>query len=341
MPPRAGLTSRVVLLSLLGLLMSAAGLIMAFCHLSWEGGPRLYARVHAGELRSALRAAHGGPLGAFLLLNLSTLALRAVQLRAAARREDGAPPSLRSSYDAVAVGHLAHTLLPARLGEGARVLALCRAEPVATSSAVGAIALGRVCDLYALLVVTCGPPVLFGLPAARILGLAGPLHAAFALAGALAVVLYTLRRFSAGTTARLGPRIGGIFASFVDGLSALDSRQRLLALVGSSLCIPAFVSLSYLAAFAAFDLVLPAGAALVLVAAVFLAIAVPSAPSSLGVYHAAATFVLSALGADPARTAAFALCTHALGSIAFILLGGLSLARVGSVLGPLAARDRR
>jgi uncharacterized membrane protein YbhN (UPF0104 family) len=277
------------------------------------------------------------------LLNLSTLGLRAVQLRAAAKRPDGTPPSLRSCYHAVAVGHLAHTLLPARLGEGARVLALCRAEPIPASSALGAVALGRVCDLYALLAVTCGVPLLFGLPAARLLGLQGPLGVALGLAAALLALLYGLRRVRTRAVARLGPRIGGMFNSFVDGLSALDSRRRLFALISSSLLIPAFVSLSYRAAFAAFELSLPSGAALVLVATVFLAIAVPSAPSSLGVYHAAATFVLAAYGAAPARTAAFALCTHALGSIAFIALGGVSLARVGSIVRrgvrPVAARE--
>jgi hypothetical protein len=72
----------------------------------------------------------------------------------------------------------------------------------------------------------------------------------------------------------------------------------------------------------------------VLVATVFLAVALPAAPSSLGTYHAAVIWLLPSLGAPRASAAALALATHALAACAFVAAGSLSLVRVGLHLRP-------
>jgi hypothetical protein len=119
--------------------------------------------------------------------------------------------------------------------------------------------------------------------------------------------------------------VGGL----AEGLSALGSPSRLAEAALTSLAIPATVAACYAAAAHAFGIGLPQGGALLMVAAVFLAIAVPSAPSAVGVYHAVAGWVLAGYGAPVAAAAAFALSTHAIGVLEFILLGGISFVQMG------------
>ena len=103
--------------------------------------------------------------------------------------------------------------------------------------------------------------------------------------------------------------------------------------------IPIALAATYGAALYAFGLGgLPAGTTLVLVAAILFAIAIPSAPSSVGVFHAVTTWTLTALGAPPARAAAFALVTHAIGVVTFIGLGAVALSELG---GRAALREPR
>ena len=59
---------------------------------------------------------------------------------------------------------------------------------------------------------------------------------------------------------------------------------------------------------------------------------IPSAPSSVGVYHAAVTWLLPSLGAPLAQAAAFAIVTHAIGVVSFVALGTISLLEVGTSL---------
>src|SRR2546430_1956179 len=117
------------------------------------------------------------------------------------------------------------------------------------------------------------------------------------------------------------------------------TRGRLAEAALSTLCIPIALAGTYGSALYAFGLEgLPAGTTLVLVAAILFAIAIPSAPSSVGVFHAVATWTLTALGAPPATAAAFALVTHAIGVVSFIGLGAVALSELG---GRAALREPR
>jgi uncharacterized protein (TIRG00374 family) len=322
--PRA----RAIALGAIGVLASAVGLVLAFGRLSLDGGLHVEARVHAGELRAAFRAARGGWLLAFALLNFLTLPVRALQLRALARRADGTPPPLAACYHAIAVALLAQNILPARLGEAARVVTLARAGAVSPSVAAGAVVLGRVLDLLALIAVTTLPALALGLPALARVALGGAALGAL-LVGALALLVTARARVTAWA-ARLGPRWARAIGGFTDGLEALRSPPRLGLALAASLGAPSLSALAYACALHAFGLGgLGVEGALALTATVFLAVALPSAPSSLGVYHAAVTWLLAALGAPPAPAAALAVATHALSTLVSIAAGAASLARVG------------
>jgi uncharacterized membrane protein YbhN (UPF0104 family) len=129
---------------------------------------------------------------------------------------------------------------------------------------------------------------------------------------------------------RVRPWLAHAVGGFVDGLSALGDRRRLGWAGLATLAIPPTLALTYGAALLAFGMGgLPVGSALVLTAVVLFAIAVPSAPSSVGVFHAAATLTLTRLGAPAAEAAALALVVHAIGVVSFVSLGAVALAQLG------------
>lgn len=324
---------RTVAMGALGALVSGAGLLFAFWRVQLRGGVHVTPRVHLGELRVALGDARVGWLCAFAALNVTTLVLRAFQTQSLVRRKDGGAPRWYACWQSVTVGMMMQNILPARLSEAARVVALVRADDVRASTVTGALVLGRILDLVALLLVTCVPSIALGLAAAdtRAMHLFAAVGSAVAATlVALLVVFYRRRAAVAEWAHRQRPWLGTLVEGFAEGLSALGSRRRLAEASLSTLAIPVALAATYGAALHAFGLGgLPAGTALVLVAAVLFAIAIPSAPSSVGVFHAVTTWTLTALGAEPARAAAFALLTHAIGVVTFIGLGAIALSELG------------
>ncbi len=317
-----------------GLLVSAVALVLAFAHVHLEGGLRLEPRVHSVDLKAALASARLGWLVAFAVLNVASLLPRALQLRALVRRRDGSEPSLLATYHAQAISMLAQNVLPARMGEAARVVALAKADDVAPSQAAGAVVFSRVLDLVALILVTCVPALLLDVGASRHLRLAAEIGIGVGVTLVISLALLYRRREAVSRWAHgLRPSLGRAMSGFTEGLSALSSGRRLLEAALATLSAPVVVAACYGCALYAFNLGgLPTGTALVLVATVLFAIAIPSAPSSVGVYHAAVTWLLPSLGAAPAQAAAFAIVTHAIGVVSFVALGTVSMLKVGTSL---------
>jgi uncharacterized membrane protein YbhN (UPF0104 family) len=304
---------RRLAMAMLGLAVSALALWLSFRNLTFR------------EVWSAMRDARLGWLAAFAALGLGSWLPRAWQLRALARTRDDAPPSLAACWHAVGVAMLAQNVLPARIGEAARVVALARAGEVPPARAAGAVVLGRVIDLPALILCACAPCLL--LP----VGAVGPLRTV-AWTGTIAggallglMLLLARARSSERVLARVHPALGSIAAGFVDGLQAVRSAPRLAAAFAAACTAVLVVAASYACALHAFALDLPTGAAFAVVATVFLAVAIPAAPSSLGTYHAALIWLLPELGAPRATAAALAVATHALAVITYVSAGGVSL----------------
>jgi uncharacterized membrane protein YbhN (UPF0104 family) len=325
--------ARTVVLTAFGVAVSALGVVLAFWHVRFAGGLHLVPRVHLHELWSALRGVDPAWLCAFAALNISTLVLRAFQTQALVRRRDGGAPRWYACWQAVTVGMMAQNILPARLSEAARVVALVHADRVRASTVTGALVLGRILDLVALLACTCVPSIALGLAAADTRAMRTFAAVGSGVAAVLVALLIWFYRRRAQAVAwghRHRPWLGHLVDGLADGLSALGSRKRLGEAAASTILIPLALAATYGAALRAFGLGgLPTGTTLVLVAAVLFAIAIPSAPSSVGVFHAVTTWTLTALGAPPAQAAAFALTTHAIGVVTFIGLGAVALTELG------------
>jgi glycosyltransferase 2 family protein len=310
-----------------GLLVGATALVISFFHLSLHR-PFLTPRVALVDLASALHSARPSLFALFLLLNSSTLLLRGLQLSAIARRPDGTRPTLAASSRAVAVGILAHNLLPARLGEAARALVLARDGGVPLGGGVGALLVGRVFDLVALLLVACALPFALALDAARTPALHAVAGFGTGLAAALAALLAALhlgRHKIPQLFEKSAPRLSRTLRDFTGGLASLAEPRRLAPAALSSLAVPLLLAAANHAALAALAIDAPAGTAFALTGILTVGVAIPAAPSSLGTYHALVLLTLTTLGVPPAPALAWALATHLSTTLAGCLLGTAAL----------------
>jgi uncharacterized membrane protein YbhN (UPF0104 family) len=322
--------ARRVAIGAAGVLLGALALAFTFVRFGWQGGPTAALRFSGADLGSALARTDGWWLVAALAANGASIPLRGVQLQALARRADGSAPRLWPCVRAVAVGVLAHHLLPARLGEAARAIVLTRDGAIALPRSAAALLVGRALDLLALLAVSALLPIALGLEASRL-----PLVHALVRTGALIALLLALviaalglgRAPVARAFGRLSPAVGRFAGELGDGLAALSEPKRVAVALAASLAVPLALAASHALALRALAIDAPPGTALCLTGVTLLGVAIPSAPSSAGVYHALVLLTLGALGVPPAAAVAFALVTHAGTSALNIAIGALALGR--------------
>lgn len=328
---------RRALAGLVGLLVSGLALLFTFAHVHVEGGLSIVPRYHWASLEAAFTSAHPLWLAAFALLNLSSLVPRALQIRALTSRRDGRPPGALASWHATSVAMLAQNVLPARLGDAARVVALTRADDVPAASAIAGVALERALDLSSLLLFACMPGLLIaraGTPVGHALRLFLLIGGA-AWLGIAGLFIGLRREGLVRLGRRLRPSIGRALAGFAAGLDVLGRPGRRASAILSSLVVPLWMAAGFACSLQAFGLGgLPLGSSLLLTSAVLLAAAIPSAPSSLGVYHAAVIWLLRGLGASPAASVALAISTHAIGALLYIGVGLISFVHLGALTSP-------
>ncbi len=307
--------------------MGALAFSLTFFRLHWRA-PHLEPRVPWSELAAALSSVRAGWLLAFVVVNLTSLPLRSLQLMAIARRGDGTAPRFAPCFRAVSVGVLTHMLLPARLGEATRALVLVRDGGVSLARSASALLVGRVFDLVAILVMSCALPLAARLPAAALPSLRAVTLGGSAIAAALLVLIAAVARWRRRERLPGVPatRIGRFALEFADGLSTVGDRRRLAVAIPSSLLVVVALAAALALAMRATGVAAPAGAALVLTGLFLVGVAVPGAPSSLGTYHAVVVFALAALGVPTPAALAFALVTHAAGTLANILVGVFAFA---------------
>jgi uncharacterized protein (TIRG00374 family) len=234
------------------------------------------------------------------------------------------------------IGFAANNLLPARVGEFARALALARSTTVPAAAAFASLAVERILDgivLVGLLFAAMAAP---GFPRLGSLGGVDPRHAALVVAALMAVgalVLFLLviapaRSLRAGeAVARLlphrlrGPFLG-VLEAFLEGLAVLRSGPLFLLSAGLAAGQWIFTGLSYLLAFRAFGIeAVPFTGGLFLQSLVSLAVAIPSSPGFFGPFEAATKFGLGLWGVPPARAVSFAIGYHLGGFVPVTVLG--------------------
>lgn len=244
--------------------------------------------------------------------------------------------SVKSTFSYIMIGYLANTVLPLRLGEGARALLLGRQQGIKASLVFGSVVLERTLDVLTILVLAVGLSFLMDIPPLVRAGILS--FGAVGLVALLALIILSRAGNRAPIWAAVVPRflprnqverLAVIVANFSDGLKVLHDGGKLsLALVLSGLAWT-IAGTSTIAYIAAFHLHAPWYAGFFVLTVTNLGSAIPSSPGFIGVYHYLAVLALSVWVPDKSTALGYAIGTHGISLLVNVLLGSICLARQG------------
>lgn len=322
---RSERTRRLRRATALGVVASLVFAVLTVVEVDLEGArPVLHWRVDPSALGRALAASSPGAMLVFAVLTLSTLPLRALRWGLVVKPGG----RYRDRYHATAVGFMAINLLPARLGEIARGLALASRVPgLPKPKAVGSVLLSRLLDLAGLWLCCLPLPFVLGLEGEAYTVLCVGLGGGAAALASSALVVMLARRKGAAVATWAGRHLGRgaqrFLSRFLDGLGTDVNGRTLMKAMLLSALLQIVSALAYgpLLVDAAPDAPMLWGS-LFLLAVVSVGLAVPSSPSGVGVYHFALAWAVRLLGANAADAAAVAVLTH-LGSVVVFVSAGL------------------
>ncbi|HUH12836.1 MAG TPA: lysylphosphatidylglycerol synthase transmembrane domain-containing protein [Longimicrobiales bacterium] len=250
----------------------------------------------------------------------------------------------RNRFAATTIGFMANNLLPARVGEFVRALALTRLESVSLSGSFASLVVERLFDgvvIVGLLVLAMALPDFpggdaFGGRDLRAYGLT--LLAVFLAAVGMLALMVTRPTRAVRTTERVlraflpaslhRPLVDALRA-FLGGLGVLREPALLGRIALWSVFLWLFNALGFWLAFRAFGIDVGITAALFLQSVVSLAVAVPSAPGFFGVWEYAAREGLALWGVPAAKAVSFAVGFHIAGFIPVTVIGLYYAARLG------------
>jgi len=233
------------------------------------------------------------------------------------------------------VGYLVSNVLPFRLGDPARAVAIGLDGRVRVSTALSTVVVERVLDMLtvvALLALT----IPFVGDAGWMLE-AGLLGAGMGLAAMGLLVLLAVRpRWARRVLVQLLGRLPWIdrerwlawFDGMLDGLAALRSFDQTAATIGWSVVTWGLIAVYYLAILRAFVEQPSWVEASFLTCATALGVALPSSPGAMGVFHSVARYALQLPFGIPAEAAVIvAFASHAFQYVVMCALGVVGLIR--------------
>jgi uncharacterized protein (TIRG00374 family) len=253
---------------------------------------------------------------------------------------------------ALMISYALNTILPARLGELARVYVIGESENLSKSLALSTVVVEKVLDVLTLLLFLVLLLPFVALPTwiqQSVMLLAPVFVVLFLLILALA---YQRKRTLALAHSILDrvPRLSAerllsSVDSALSGFDVLGSVRTNLVLWGWSIAVWITSGLFMLLVMFAFRLDAPPAAAFLLLCVTSLGMTVPSSPGYIGVYHWLVVSTLQIFGVDRALALSFAFALHALTFVPLTLIGiycmmrqNYSLQRIeeGALRGPKA-----
>lgn len=295
--------------------------------------------VRVVELRAVLARAHLLWVLAALASVVLTVAVGVARWRVLFPADEERPswPNLAA---ALLIGQMLNIMLPLRLGEMARAYWLSRAEPMPIGRALGTIGIEKLADLTSLGAAAGALLLLVSVPSWA--DAPGRALIVTAIGAACAIVLVATSGRSivgavTGMATYLPPAVGArlkhLGETALEGSRVLESWRAsaavaFLSLVGLTLA----ASTNYIL-FSAFELGLPAAAALVLLFALQVGNTLVSVPGNLGVFHYVTILTLGAYSVDRDVALGYAIVLYLVALVPKILAGGLFLA--------FATRDMR
>ena len=240
----------------------------------------------------------------------------------------GRRPPVGATTNAMMVGYLYNNIMPARVGEAARVVVLTQRSTTAPVEIVGTVVVERLYDVLAILVIFfAAEPWLPHVSWFRAAALAAIVLAVLIAAAATVLAVYgdrplrlllrPLRRLSLFS----GERLEHTVTELTHGLSGL--RHPSLALEAFVWTIASWMLTALCAYFVslAFHLHLPFACGVLVAVAIGLSMLLPSAPAAVGVFEGAALIALKAYGLPKSTILPYALVLHAVNFVPFVLVG--------------------
>jgi len=275
---------------------------------------------------------------AFATLAVAIL-LKAVRWRYMFTRETRPPTP--PVVAALLVGYFFNSVLPARAGEAARVLALNRRAGTSVAEAVATVVLERAYDIVCLLLLLF--VALPWLPSISWLRAAATLGVVIATGLVVAIVVLAIWgtrpiHFALRPLRRLpfiaGERIEHVGDRIGEGLAAARQPHLLAAALGLTTLAWLMLGLSAWFVMRGFHLGLPFAAALLVVVATNIAQVVPSSPGAVGVFEASALVALRPYHVSDSEALSYALVLHALNLLPFIVVGPILLRQTLALRSP-------
>ena len=272
----------------LPLAISGVLLFLAFRGVDWS------------QVLETLRQGRGNVLALACLIQTVSFLIRGLRWRVVLSAERRIAPL--TVFWAMMAGYLGNSFLPARAGELIRSVLLGRKAGLSTSYVLATALLERMADVVALVIISLLGLVVLGTvpgwlltaaPVAGVVGLVGLIVARF-LPGIDRRLIDSIARLP--IPARFGTRLTALSSQFLLGLAALQDLRRGMNFAALTLVIWTLDVMGAVTIGRAFDLPLLVPQAMVLLAALGLASAVPSTPGYVGVYQFVAVTVLVPFG---------------------------------------------
>jgi uncharacterized protein (TIRG00374 family) len=300
--------------ALLGLVVVGLGATVA-----WRG-PGV-----AQSVLDGLKSVRWGWALAAVLANVVSLLLRGVSWAVVLKPALPTPPATTPTVSAYAVGQLGNVVLPARLGEAAKVSLLGRRVPDAGwARLAGSVAAHRLLDALPLAALTIVLLALAGLP-----GWAAPTIVAGVAGGVLALILAALLARRLPRAPETAGRIRAAIEAARGGFAVLRAPLWALGAFGVH-------AVSWLASVAAawlglraFGLDTPISASLLVVLATAAALALPLWPGNVGLLQVAVALALVPYGVPKSQGFAAGIGLQAIETLAAVLPGLVALAAEG------------
>jgi uncharacterized protein (TIRG00374 family) len=330
-------------LGLRRILAGIVGAVLAFGLLLWA-----LRGVHLDQVVDQIRNADPWPLALGVLLASLTFLIRLIRWRLLLRDESGAPLAPWPLWHATAIGFMANNVLPFRAGELVRVFAATKLSGARFTAAMSSVAVERVFDGVTVIGLLAAGLLVSDLPSGVVVGGVALTHAAQvagllslgALLAAGAIVAFPL---AAERVVRQVLPAGKVVDRVVDmiegirhGLASLRSPGLLAGVVFWSVVHWVINAAAFWVTFAAFDIPVGFGGALVLQGILAIGISVQLTPGFVGQFEAAVVAGLALYGISNEVASSYALVYHGATFLPITLAGAWSLART-----PVALSDLR
>jgi uncharacterized protein (TIRG00374 family) len=294
-------------------------------------------RIDFRQVHAAILGVTVLPIALGVACKFAALGLKIVRWRVTLGAALGTSP--RKLTSATLLGYLVNAVLPAKLGDLARVKLAARTNGASFAMILGSLALERSFDGFAVLALVAGAAATVALPNwARVGSLVG---VGGAVALLVALVLLARRRagFDRPGWRWFPARYRAVFERFASGLAALQTPGPSLLAALLTLLAWGFEVVGVHHVLLGFQLELSWTVALTLTTVVALGLAAPSAPAGLGTHQALYVACLLPYRIAPSVAVAVSVLQVSLMLSLLALVTALSLLLQGISLGSLVRAD--